>query len=178
MAQAPALVLFAAWAATVVLHVGAMGGKKGAEGMCTVQKDYLQGRGKKGNAKDSEAENPFMKGKIFDSSGRKVLDRGEYKEFKWCGQCKNMMVWRKAWERCWDDVKFCSDKCRKLSKARPAAAPEAAAPSGDAAKGAAESKEDGVCTLDIDAKMGKLALEKTRAEFQKRFVRASDEEHN
>ena len=61
------------------------------------------------------------KGKQFDSSGERVLDRGEYKQFKYCAQCKNIMVWRKAWERSWDDVKFCSDKCRKASKPRPSA---------------------------------------------------------
>jgi len=83
------------------------------------------------------------------SSGRKVLDRGEYKEFKYCScvppsnarpclpsclpcsaccantrlrqplmsvcarrHCKRMMVWRKAWERCWDEVKFC--RCSRV----------------------------------------------------------------
>jgi hypothetical protein len=77
------------------------------------------------------------------------LDRGEYKEFKYCScvppsnarpclpsclpcsaccantrlrqplmsvcarrHCKRMMVWRKAWERCWDEVKFC--RCSRV----------------------------------------------------------------
>jgi len=26
------------------------------------------------------------------------------------------MVWRKAWERSWNEVRFCSDKCRADSK--------------------------------------------------------------
>ena len=36
---------------------------------------------------------------------------------------KAIIVWliltcrRKKWESCWDDVKFCSDRCRRTSKA-------------------------------------------------------------
>lgn len=45
------------------------------------------------------------------SSGTKVLDRGEYKEFKYCAHCKKIMVWRKSWERNWNEVKFCRFMC-------------------------------------------------------------------
>ena len=45
------------------------------------------------------------------SSGTKVLDRGEYKEFKYCAHCKKIMVWRKSWERNWNAVKFCRFMC-------------------------------------------------------------------
>ena len=34
-----------------------------------------------------------------------------------CVACGRVMTWRKRWARNWDDVKFCSDACRK---ARPA----------------------------------------------------------
>jgi hypothetical protein len=34
-----------------------------------------------------------------------------------CVACARAMTWRKHWARNWDDVKFCSDACRK---ARPA----------------------------------------------------------
>ena len=32
---------------------------------------------------------------------------------KTCTACGRPMVWRKAWEKTWDQVKFCSDACRK-----------------------------------------------------------------
>ncbi|MBL7789098.1 MAG: DUF2256 domain-containing protein [Chitinophagales bacterium] len=31
---------------------------------------------------------------------------------KICLVCKLQFVWRKKWEKCWDEVKYCSDKCR------------------------------------------------------------------
>jgi hypothetical protein len=31
---------------------------------------------------------------------------------KTCPVCKRTFVWRKKWERVWNDVKYCSDKCR------------------------------------------------------------------
>lgn len=30
-----------------------------------------------------------------------------------CSVCGRDMVWRKAWARNWDEVKVCSDACRK-----------------------------------------------------------------
>ncbi|MCU0930083.1 MAG: DUF2256 domain-containing protein [Burkholderiaceae bacterium] len=32
---------------------------------------------------------------------------------KVCAACGREMVWRKAWAKNWDDVKFCSDACRQ-----------------------------------------------------------------
>lgn len=32
---------------------------------------------------------------------------------KYCMTCKKKFSWRKKWEKNWDDVKYCSDKCRK-----------------------------------------------------------------
>ncbi|MBE7183707.1 MAG: DUF2256 domain-containing protein [Methylobacterium mesophilicum] len=29
-----------------------------------------------------------------------------------CRQCGRPMAWRKAWARHWDDVLYCSDRCR------------------------------------------------------------------
>jgi len=31
---------------------------------------------------------------------------------KICAACGRDMVWRKAWEKVWDEVKYCSDACR------------------------------------------------------------------
>ena len=32
---------------------------------------------------------------------------------KICQQCQRPFNWRKKWEKCWEDVKYCSDACRK-----------------------------------------------------------------
>lgn len=34
-----------------------------------------------------------------------------------CAQCGLAFTWRKKWARCWDEVKFCSDRCRRAAKA-------------------------------------------------------------
>ncbi|MBS1303786.1 DUF2256 domain-containing protein [Loktanella sp. SALINAS62] len=31
---------------------------------------------------------------------------------KVCATCGRPFVWRKAWAKVWDDVKYCSDRCR------------------------------------------------------------------
>jgi hypothetical protein len=31
---------------------------------------------------------------------------------KTCAQCGRPFTWRKKWERVWDEVRFCSDRCR------------------------------------------------------------------
>ena len=33
-----------------------------------------------------------------------------------CTLCGRIIAWRKKWERDWDQVKFCSDACRRASK--------------------------------------------------------------
>lgn len=37
---------------------------------------------------------------------------------KICASCGREMIWRKAWAKNWDDVRYCSDGCRKR-KVRP-----------------------------------------------------------
>jgi hypothetical protein len=32
---------------------------------------------------------------------------------KICAACGKSMAWRKRWEKVWDEVKFCSERCRK-----------------------------------------------------------------
>ena len=31
---------------------------------------------------------------------------------KICARCGRPFTWRKKWERVWDEVKYCSDRCR------------------------------------------------------------------
>jgi hypothetical protein len=32
---------------------------------------------------------------------------------KICPICDRPFTWRKKWEKCWDEVKYCSDRCRR-----------------------------------------------------------------
>ncbi len=41
---------------------------------------------------------------------------------KICLQCQRPFEWRKKWWRCWDEVRFCSERCKrehKLEQRRP-----------------------------------------------------------
>lgn len=38
---------------------------------------------------------------------------GKTGDAKTCSSCGRQMVWRKSWERNWDEVKYCSEACRK-----------------------------------------------------------------
>ncbi|MDB9738596.1 DUF2256 domain-containing protein [Gammaproteobacteria bacterium] len=35
---------------------------------------------------------------------------------KTCKHCQRSFAWRKKWERSWDEVQFCSHKCKLESK--------------------------------------------------------------
>jgi hypothetical protein len=35
---------------------------------------------------------------------------------KSCAQCGKPMVWRKKWEKTWDEVKYCSERCQGEAK--------------------------------------------------------------
>lgn len=35
---------------------------------------------------------------------------------KTCPVCLRDFTWRKKWERNWEEVRYCSDKCRSLKK--------------------------------------------------------------
>ncbi|HSG04415.1 MAG TPA: DUF2256 domain-containing protein [Marinobacterium sp.] len=35
---------------------------------------------------------------------------------KICLQCQRPFAWRKKWERDWDQVKYCSERCRRSAK--------------------------------------------------------------
>ncbi|MEO0971046.1 MAG: DUF2256 domain-containing protein [Cyanobacteria bacterium J06639_18] len=32
---------------------------------------------------------------------------------KICPVCQRPFSWRKKWENCWDEVKYCSERCRR-----------------------------------------------------------------
>ncbi len=33
-----------------------------------------------------------------------------------CAECGRPMTWRKAWARCWEQVKYCSERCRAQAR--------------------------------------------------------------
>jgi len=37
----------------------------------------------------------------------------QYFPEKICCVCKRSFQWRKKWERCWNEVKYCSERCKK-----------------------------------------------------------------
>jgi len=39
---------------------------------------------------------------------------------KTCLACGRPFTWRKKWERDWDQVKYCSDRCRRTRGSSPA----------------------------------------------------------
>ncbi|WP_120717707.1 DUF2256 domain-containing protein [Tsuneonella amylolytica] len=45
-----------------------------------------------------------------------------------CAACGLPFAWRKKWERDWDNVKYCSDRCRKAKAAASPSSSEAAGP--------------------------------------------------
>ena len=36
---------------------------------------------------------------------------------KLCPACQRSFAWRKKWERCWEEVVYCSQRCRREGKA-------------------------------------------------------------
>ncbi|HEY8025291.1 MAG TPA: DUF2256 domain-containing protein [Burkholderiaceae bacterium] len=38
---------------------------------------------------------------------------------KVCAACALPFTWRRKWQRVWDDVKYCSDRCRAAKRAAP-----------------------------------------------------------
>ncbi|WP_010257057.1 DUF2256 domain-containing protein [Pantoea agglomerans] len=35
---------------------------------------------------------------------------------RYCKTCNKPMSWRKKWERCWDEVLYCSERCRRTDR--------------------------------------------------------------
>lgn len=33
---------------------------------------------------------------------------------KICAACQRPFSWRKKWQRCWDEVRYCSKRCRSV----------------------------------------------------------------
>ncbi|WP_296181618.1 DUF2256 domain-containing protein [Pseudomonas sp. UBA1879] len=37
---------------------------------------------------------------------------------KTCAYCQLPFAWRKKWARCWDEVRYCSERCRRAGKSQ------------------------------------------------------------
>lgn len=35
-----------------------------------------------------------------------------------CATCQRPFQWRKKWEKVWDEVRYCSDRCRNMKGSR------------------------------------------------------------
>nr|WP_162900049.1 DUF2256 domain-containing protein [Halomonas sp. JS92-SW72] len=35
---------------------------------------------------------------------------------KTCGHCQRPFAWRRKWARCWVEVRFCSERCRREAR--------------------------------------------------------------
>ena len=46
-----------------------------------------------------------------------ISHAGVWKKFKYCQQCNLIMVERAKWAKNFEEVKYCSDKCRSAGKA-------------------------------------------------------------
>lgn len=60
----------------------------------------------------------FMSVRAFNVQARDQSFKGNKASLpsKPCLQCHREMTWRKAWAKNWNEVKYCSEKCRRLAK--------------------------------------------------------------
>lgn len=58
--------------------------------------------------------------KTMSASPRGFKGNKQHLPSKPCQVCGLAMTWRKRWEKNWDEVKYCSDACRRRKSAAPA----------------------------------------------------------
>ena len=54
----------------------------------------------------------IINGNLDDKDIEKIIQLNK-KDFKICVVCQRPFNWRKKWEKVWNDVKYCSEKCRR-----------------------------------------------------------------
>ncbi|MCG7587334.1 DUF2256 domain-containing protein [Photobacterium sp. OFAV2-7] len=42
-----------------------------------------------------------------------ALIKKQHLPAKVCATCMRPFTWRKKWQACWDNVKYCSERCRR-----------------------------------------------------------------
>jgi len=50
-------------------------------------------------------------------SGNRMRKKGDLPS-KTCAQCGRPFTWRRKWARVWDEVKYCSQACRRAARTR------------------------------------------------------------
>ncbi|HAN30798.1 MAG TPA: DUF2256 domain-containing protein [Myxococcales bacterium] len=48
-----------------------------------------------------------------------VSRRPHHRPHKNCPACGRPFSWRKKWSRCWNEVKWCSERCRRRGRSKP-----------------------------------------------------------
>ncbi|OYX48218.1 MAG: DUF2256 domain-containing protein [Alphaproteobacteria bacterium 32-64-14] len=56
-----------------------------------------------------------MRGQSAKARAGKAVPKADLPS-KPCMACGRPFSWRKKWERCWEEVRFCSDRCRRDRK--------------------------------------------------------------
>ncbi len=76
--------------------------------------------------RDDKAEQ-FLEGVEYRAMSRTMDRTGKaHPESKPCMICGRAIVWRKKWERDWEEVRYCSDGCRRRARSGEAAGVDAA----------------------------------------------------
>ncbi|MBF56726.1 DUF2256 domain-containing protein [Halomonas sp. FeN2] len=44
------------------------------------------------------------------------MRRKQHLPQKICAHCQRPFDWRKKWARCWDEVRYCSERCRRSAR--------------------------------------------------------------
>jgi len=47
------------------------------------------------------------------NKNRALMNKKQHLPTKTCLVCGRPFLWRKKWEKNWDEVKYCSEKCRR-----------------------------------------------------------------
>ncbi|REJ78490.1 MAG: DUF2256 domain-containing protein [Acidobacteria bacterium] len=46
------------------------------------------------------------------------MKRKQHLPEKICADCKRPFKWRRKWKQCWDQVRYCSSRCRRDKRTR------------------------------------------------------------
>lgn len=71
------------------------------------EEEDMRGRGKGTKKGKGGGQSAGDESKVRGKGGQ-----GKVPDPKNCSVCGRQITWRKKWERCWGDIKHCSDKCR------------------------------------------------------------------
>jgi len=86
--------------------------------VCLCRGNVLVGEGRvEGAALAAQCKGRTMVGATAEGDNKRKRYTKSTLPTKLCAQCRRPMNWRKKWEKVWDEVKFCSERCRREAKA-------------------------------------------------------------